>query len=220
MDRGLFDIFCLKLVRILGLMILIGVVGMSTLQAQKPQNDADSVQNADSALLLKNEPRKVGFWLAGYFEPSYAKEIPGLNFGAGASIVYMEQFYVGFYGLVFLGDYESRLIFPNRFSFNYSHAGLWAGYKTRMARNFQFTADLKAGEGKIFWERNDNHYSMFEDYALFITPSVGVDLELLQFMALHGEVGYRSVYGMDIPKFSDSDFSGINVLFMLKIGLF
>lgn len=220
MDRGLFDVFCLKLVRIVALTVLIGIAGTSNLQAQKLQSEADSLQNADSALLLMNEPRKVGFWLAGFSEPSYAKEIPGLNFGAGASVVYMERFYAGFYGVVFLGNYESRLIFPNRFSFNYSHAGLWAGYKTRMDRNFQFTADLKTGEGKIFWERNDNHYNMFEDYALFFIPSVGVDLELLKFLALHGAVGYRSVHGLDIPQFSNADFSGINVLFMIKVGLF
>ena len=220
MNRGSLHVLCFKLVRLVALMMLIGIVGTGTLQAQKLQSEADSLQNADSAVLANNEPRRVGFWLAGYFEPAYAKEIPGLNLGGGASIVYLEQFYAGFYGVVFLGDFESRLIFPNQFSLNYSHAGLWAGYKTRMDRNFQFIADLKTGEGKIFWERNDNYYNMFEDYALFIIPSLGADLELLQFMALHAEIGYRSVHGMDIPQFSDADFSGINVLFMLKIGLF
>jgi hypothetical protein len=102
----------------------------------------------------------------------------------------------------------------------YSQVGLWAGYKTNFERRVQLTADAKVGQGKVFWERQDNFYNMFEDYALFVQPAAGCDYKFFNFAILHGEVGYRLVRGLDIPEITNADLSGLTLNVMLKIGLF
>ncbi len=175
---------------------------------------------AQDSVVEENAVRKAGFWLAVYGEPAYSSAISGANMGGGAVFLYNESFFAGAYGVVFTGQYEQRLIFPNEFRLNYSHAGIWVGYRTNRAKPVAFTADLKMGEGKVFWERLDNFDNMFEDYALFINPALGVDLQFLDFFALHAGVGFRSVHGLDVPRFSNSDFGGVSFKLMLKVGIF
>jgi len=184
--------------------------------------DTTGVTNSvDSVELVENtEARNIGFWLAGYMEPAYDRNAKGSNLGWGASSVYKEQFHLGAYGVFFAGDYQRRLIFPNEFRLMYYHFGLWTGYKTRFDQPFQLTADVRIGEGKVFWERMDNFDNMFEDYALFVQPSVGVDVKVLRYTALHADIGYRRVSGLDLPEVSNDSFSGVSFNLMIKLGLF
>ena len=203
---------------ILVVVALMVVFGQAMAQQSATPGDSLSV---DSLHVEKEVlPRKYGFWLAAYLEPVYLKHADGANLALGLSFVSNEQYHIGFYGNAFRGQFSERLIFPNEFSMRYGHAGIWLGYKTDLEKPFDFTADLKVGEGKVFWERTDNFYNMFEDFALFINPTVGVDYKVLKFVALHTEIGYRAVRGLDLPEVTDADFSGLSVNFMIKVGLF
>ncbi len=191
--------------------------------AQKMEFPTDSI-SADSVKTFKKPQKegfhRYGFWLAAFAEPSSVSKASGTNLGIGLSFVFKQQYHIGAYGNVFQGEYTERLIFPNEFSMKYGHAGLWTGYKTHLKKVIDFTGDIKLGQGKVFWERTDNFYNMFEDYALFIQPSVGIDWKILSFVALHTEVGYQQVKGLSIPELSDKDFSGMTFNFMIKVGLF
>lgn len=175
---------------------------------------------ADTIEVVEHKVRAVGFWLAVYGEPAYVKAADGINTGLGAVVIWREKFYLGGYGVAFTGEYDRRLIFPNEFRMKYSHAGVWLGYKTAPERPYQLTAEMRVGEGKIFWERLDNFYNVFEDYALFVQPAVGVDVKLIKYAAVHADLGYRLVRGVDLPGMSDDGLSGLAVNLMLKVGLF
>ncbi|WP_416865972.1 MAG: hypothetical protein ACMVP2_27355 [Imperialibacter sp.] len=198
-------------------LIMLAVTGQALSQAV----DSLAVDSVKLRTKQINKPaRKYGVWVAGYVEPAYLRKANGVNLGGGLSFLFRSHYHVGAYGSVYMGDYNQRLIFPNEFSMKYSQAGLWAGYKTTLEKPFQFTFDARVGQGKVFWERRDNFYNMFEDYALFVQPSAGCDYKFLPFAILHGEVGYRLVKGLDIPEISDDDFSGLTLNVMIKIGLF
>lgn len=200
--------------------VVIMLVAIGHVAAQRPTTSSDTL-TVDS-LHIEREilPRKYGFWLAAFVEPAYPADADGANLALGISFVANEQFHVGIYGNAFRGQFNSRLIFPNDFAMRYGHAGVWLGYKTNLDKPVDFTVDLRVGEGKVFWERTDTFYNMFEDYALFVNPAVGVDFRVLKFVALHGEVGYRLVRGLDLPEMSNADFSGLSINFMVKVGLF
>jgi len=203
------------------LLIVFAVVGQALSQDITSSADSTAV---DSVRVKK--PRierpvvRNGFWLAAYLEPAYLSNAGGANLGIGASFVYKGQYHAGVYGVVFRGDYSERLIFPNQFSMKYGHLGLWMGYRSKAKSRFRFTADLRAGQGKVFWERKDNFFNLFEDYALFVQPSLGVDYKVGGFMAVHTELGYRRVYGLELPHVSNADFSGLSTNIMIKIGSF
>lgn len=200
--------------------LLIGSV--TAFARQEAVSDTSTATNTVDTLKVveDTEAKNLGFWLAGYMEPSYEQNANGGNLGWGASAVYKEQFHLGLYGVFFAGNYQKRLIFPNEFRLMYYHFGLWMGYKTRFDKPFQFTADVRIGEGKVFWERIDNFYNMFEDQALFVQPSLGVDVKVLRYAALHADLGYRKVTALDLPEVSSESFSGVSFNLMIKLGLF
>lgn len=218
-NKGILAACCLRSMKLLAVLGLVILYACPSLLGQK-LNESDSLARSQPDSLSTEPERKLGFWLAAYVEPPGNASLSGYNAGAGASFVYKRRYHVGVYGLVYMGDYQSRLIFPNRFSFHYAHFGVWTGARVPVKDFLFLTGDLKVGEGKVFWERADNFYNMFEDYVLFVNPTIGADIVLFKYLAVHAGVGYRHVEGMNVPQFGDENFSGLSVNLMIKLGWF
>ncbi len=57
------------------------------------------------------------------------------------------------------------------------------------------------------------------DRVVVAQPSIGAELNLLRWCHVNFNVGYRMVNGVNLPKYTDSDFSGFHGEAGLKIGI-
>ena len=142
----------------------------------------------------------------------------GSMVGGGGALQF-KNFFVGGYGI---GTHYPE---SGPYVVNVRHGGLWLGYTIPSHKLFHLYASLRAGSGAVRFkfDRSDNRRdAIFTDRIQALTPELGVEVNVSDFLRIAITGGYRLIGGVDrLPAgFSNEDFSGWTGGMTFRIGAF
>ena len=180
---------------------------------------SDTTQVAD-------EDEKTGFW----------HEITSLYAGAGTEAsptpdgiephvqlqlgAEYKKFHLGLTYLDYIGEYRQLLIFPNEFSMLYRHGGFYVGRDLFSTGFIHVNAILQWSHGDVVWQRAATSEDIFRDKLTVWQPSLQLELNAGFPLSGYVNVGYRQVSGLELPRITSEDLSGLVVQFGVRVGLF
>ena len=157
----------------------------------------------------------LGFGLEGAPTPDGTE--PSIQFQIGAEY---KKFQFGLTYLDYQGEYQQKLIFPNDFSMLYRHAGVYVGRNLWQTNLIKISAQVQWSHGDVVWKRTGNAEDVFRDKMTIWQPALQVEVDPAPLVSVYANVGYRQVNGLDLPKISSPDFSGLAFQFGIRVGLF
>ncbi|MDW3193234.1 MAG: hypothetical protein R8G66_12750 [Cytophagales bacterium] len=131
-----------------------------------------------------------------------------------------KKFHVGFTMLDYVGEYQQRLIFPNQFDMLYRHGGVYIGRDIWRTNLIHINALLQWSHGDVVWQRNSTGEDVFRDKMTIWQPTLQLELNPELLIAGYVNVGYRQVNGLELPRITSDDFSGLVIQFGVRLGLF
>jgi len=167
---------------------------------------------------------KKEFPLKGYVFPNYEFSQNPNGLGGSAVIalvlIYKNKYRIGGFASAYIDDHTERLIFPNAFDLIYGHSGFSVGYQLYDKDQLSAYFDLKTSFGQAIWEDAETSFNFSNDKFTFINPTVGIEYQILKFLAMSVELGFRKINGLELRGLEASDFDGITLNGGIKIGLF
>lgn len=142
---------------------------------------------------------------------------PSIQFQLGAEY---KKLHLGFTFLDYAGEYQQRLIFPNEFSMLYRHGGVYIGRDIWRTNLIHINGLIQWTHGDVVWERNSTGEDVFRDKMTIWQPTLQVEVNPEFLIGGYVNVGYRQVNGLELPRITSEDFSGLVVQFGVRIGLF
>lgn len=139
---------------------------------------------------------------------------PSVAVGGGGAAVINQKFFIGGYGQGITTIHERKNIAINEEEIDeamlqFGHGGLWLGYIIQPARVLHMNVNAKIGGGELSLNESLDEYDMFDSYhrdAVFVmSPSVGVDVNILPWFRIAANAGYRVVSGVSGKTYDDSD---------------
>lgn len=127
----------------------------------------------------------------------------GIDVGGGGALV-LNNFFIGGYGLG--TDYPRVTLDQEDYRLRFKHGGFWLGYTsdTRRLLHFYSSARLGWGQAQI---RGDGP-AAGTDRVFVVTPEVGFEVNVTNFMRVAFTGGYRAVTGVtNLDTFENGDFS-------------
>lgn len=117
-------------------------------------------------------------------------------------------------------DYREIIIFPNEFEMNYLYGGYFLSYRFIQNRWFQSNLTAAYGRGDVLWERSTTFENYYRD--AFSMYHLMLDLEAtpIRFIRPIAQLGYRKMSPISMPLISASDFSGLSIIFGVRIGFY
>ncbi len=131
-----------------------------------------------------------------------------------------KKIHFGFTALDYVGEYQQRLIFPNQFSMLYRHGGAYVGYDIFRTNFVHVNGLLQFTHGDVVWQRVSTGEDVFRDKMTIWQPTLQLELNPGFLLSGYVNVGYRQVNGLELPRISSEDFSGLVVQFGIRLGLF
>lgn len=131
----------------------------------------------------------------------------GADVGGGAALV-MSPLFIGWYGMgtkypthtIEEGDYAGD------YNIKFKHHGLWLGFVPRSDKLIHFYGSAKIGWGKTHLRQDRD--KILTDRTFVMTPELGFELNLTQYVKMTFTGGYRWVNGISqLPGLTNDDFS-------------
>jgi len=140
-------------------------------------------------------------------ETGQINEEIGADVGGGGALV-MSPLFVGWYGMgtkypihtikegYYAGDYD----------IHFKHHGLWLGYVPKSDKLIHFYGSAKVGWGKTRLRQDKE--TILTDRNFVLTPELGFEVNLTQYLKMSFTGGYRWVNGItQLPELTNDDFS-------------
>ncbi|MFT4736694.1 MAG: hypothetical protein ACI8QD_002026 [Cyclobacteriaceae bacterium] len=207
----------MKQQRRIGLMLLL--VGCSFLGHAQEENelpqDTISSEIKTTTSILTNVG--VGFQWLTQLTPTPGGRQSGTNLSA---FLYFDRWIAGAYVAIYNDEYTRTLIFPNDFSMNYLHGGIYIGYTFIQQKHISLSGTASYGAGDIIWERSSTFEDIFRDD--FRMGQVALELEVtsLRFIRPMVQIGYRTMNTINLPELDENDFGGFTFSAGVKIGFY
>ncbi len=131
-----------------------------------------------------------------------------------------KKFHFGLTMIDYVGEYEQRLIFPNQFSMRYRHGGVYLGRDIWRSNLIHINGLIQLSHGDVVWQRSGTGEDVFRDKMTVWQPTLQVEINPEYIVAGYVNIGYRQVNGLELPRITSEDFSGLVVQFGLRLGLF
>lgn len=140
-------------------------------------------------------------------ETGQINEEIGADVGGGAALV-MSPLFIGWYGLgtkypthtIEEGDYAGD------YDIHFRHRGLWLGYVPKSEKLIHFYGSAKIGWGKTRLRQDKK--AILTDRNFVLTPEIGFEVNLTQYLKMSFTGGYRWVNGItQLPELTNEDFS-------------
>lgn len=140
--------------------------------------------------------------------------------GLGGGILLNDRISVGGFFNRFIDDYQFMIIFPNVHRLNMVHGGMQVGYSWPVHQRIALIMQHKLGFGEILATGRSATDVFSGNNFVINQPSIGLDIAVLRFAKLHGNVGYRKIDQVKIQRLAPIDFEGFTFQVALKIGMF
>ncbi len=119
------------------------------------------------------------------------------------------------------GDFSEKLIFPNTFTIEYEHAGLFLGYKLIQKSTYQLYGKLSFSKGFVQWTPSTGHpETFFRDDLSFTQPELQFEATALRFLRLMASLGYKISGPFSLPQLNPGDLEGFYISGGFKFGWF
>ena len=140
----------------------------------------------------------------------------GSDLGGGGALV-IGGFFLGGYGLG--TSYPEATINGTRYDIRLKHGGLWMGYAPGHYSLIHPYSSLRLGWGKSQLLRGGE--ADFSERNFVLTPELGFEVNVFQFLKIAFSGGYRWVNGVDdLPGLDSNDFSSAMGTITFRIGGF
>jgi hypothetical protein len=127
----------------------------------------------------------------------------GADVGGGGALV-INNFFIGGYGLG--TDYPQITIDNEDYNIRFKHGGFWLGYTSDAQKLLHFYSSARLGWGKT--QIRGDGPAVASDRVFVLTPEVGFEVNLTNFMRVAFTGGYRVVTGVSkLGDFANDDFS-------------
>lgn len=149
------------------------------------------------------------------------------NGGGGGAIV-NGKFFIGGYGMGLTTNHNinpSRLSNANAeniYEVDFGHGGLWLGYNFKPSKMFHFSFSSTIGGGNYSIETYNDDGLLAEylsENALVLTPTAGVEVNVIPWMRIAATAGYQYVAGSSGNAWP-TDFSSPVMQLQFKFGYF
>lgn len=184
----------------------------------------DSSHHERSQFLLQTPVKFSGF-MSPMHEYSVVQGDFSIASGGGMALLINQQFFLGIYGLS-SNHHDRQVIFEgqlDRVQTNFSHGGLWIGYIHQSQRLVHYGVSTKVAGGTIRLEDTrglDHHRQLTHDGVFVFTPQMEIELNVLKWLKLNASLGYRTVSGVELFSFSNTEFSSLQGTFTMMFGWF
>ncbi|MBR9922695.1 MAG: hypothetical protein GYB31_17835 [Bacteroidetes bacterium] len=121
----------------------------------------------------------------------------GVSIGGGGALV-LNTFFIGGYGIG--GQFADVLIEEDRRFIDFGHGGFWLGYTYKPHKLIHLYSDVKLGWGKARikeFRDDDDEFSIYSDPFFAVTPQIGLELNITDWLKVGFTGGYRFVSGID-----------------------
>lgn len=136
--------------------------------------------------------------------------------GGGGALV-IRGFFIGGYGIG--TSFADTEINGARYDIKLKHGGLWFGYAPVQYKVIHPYSSLRIGWGKSQLLRGDD--ADFSERNFVLTPELGLELNVFDFLKIAFTGGYRWVSGVDnLPGLNNEDFSNFMGGITFRIGGF
>jgi hypothetical protein len=144
----------------------------------------------------------------------------GADVGGGGALV-MSPLFIGGYGMG--TSYPVHTVTtgekPGDYDIKFGHGGLWLGVAPNSHKLIHFYGSTKIGWGKARLRQDKE--SVFTDRVFVLTPELGVEINLTEWLKMGLTGGYRWVNGVThLPELANEDFSSPIGILTFRIGGF
>lgn len=177
------------------------------------QKDANSEESENGMkYLLEGDFRISGFGGV-TVDFSTIEGEPAVLVGGGGAALINQKFFIGGYGQGIATKHERADITINSEYIDdailqFGHGGIWLGYIIHPAKVLHMNINTKIGAGSLSLNESLDEYEMMdsyhEDMVIVLTPSVGVNLNLLKWFRISANAGYRYVGGVGDKTYDNS----------------
>lgn len=139
--------------------------------------------------------------------------------GGGGAILFNDNLYFGGYGSGMTNRIEiDSAVYSGNF-IGFANGGLWAGYVFNGNKVIHPSFSLMLGWGSVTIA-NEFGYIKELDPVYVITPGLGFEINVSDFLRIDAGINYRYVTGINELSFEDEEFSDFGAHITLKIGWF
>ena len=209
-------------------LILTLIFGFSlTTNAQEKEND-------EMQYLFQNGVQVSGFGGATVSFGQVENEFATFTGGGGAALI-NQKFFIGGFGEGLATQHKRDEIRIEGIDYNdvytsFGYGGLWIGYIHEPNKMIHLKASLKLAGGalSITDSFEDLYDELYDDVVFVAIPEVGVQVNVLPWMRVGLDAGFRHVGSVDNTRnqidqsyvFSASDFSGLHTTLSFMFGGF
>jgi hypothetical protein len=179
----------------------------------------DSSTNVnEKKLMLFLKDKEVGAYA--FVGTEYAPGLAhwGLHGNLAFGITY-GGYLVGFSYQELLYSPTDLLIFPNTFSLKMKSAGVQIGFRLHDSNWVNAILNSNYRWGEIIWQKPPSDGDQFSSHVQVLEPEIAINIGPLKWIKLTGKIGYRTVFGLNLPKVQPNDFSGLSSTLGLRICL-
>lgn len=136
-----------------------------------------------------------------------------VSVGGGGAALINQKFFIGGYGQGIATKHERADITINNEHIDdavlqFGHGGIWLGYIIHPAKVLHMNINTKIGAGSLSLTESLDEYEMMESYhedmVIVLTPSVGINLNVLEWFRISANAGYRYVGGVGDKTYDNS----------------
>jgi len=137
-----------------------------------------------------------------------------LGWGGAFSV---NNFFLGGYKLG--NDGAQTMIADERYDIHFGHGGFWMGYAFSESKLIHVYSSLRVGWGDAELKQNDDKF--FDDNLLALSPELGLELNVTNWLRVGFTAGYRAVSGIDdLPNLSNDNFTSMYGALTFRFGGF
>lgn len=140
--------------------------------------------------------------------------------GGGGALL-LNDFWIGGYGLGLTNSIRvDDVIYPDDAYFTASHGGFWLGYSLFGDRAIHISVSTLLGWGELGTSRHGDNYSENNDGIFVIVPTLEVEVNLTRYFRLSAGGTYNIYTFVNLPGYTNSDFSAPGGFLAFKFGWF
>lgn len=188
---------------------LVSIIFLLTAQAQNSQTlfnklgsslegtmtEFDNLSESRAVLASNNETWASPRFGGPYLTVSSLDNNAAVMLG-GVTGVRLKNWSLGVYGQWMVSGIRRNVEGKENLKLNFGHGGLWVGYDHQPDKHIHFVSNLQIGWGRARFRDTQAKEIAFQDQNLLVlTPEIGVEINVIDFMSLRISGGYRWVGG-------------------------
>ncbi|MCF8231119.1 MAG: hypothetical protein K9J27_02940 [Bacteroidales bacterium] len=139
---------------------------------------------------------------------------PAVFVGGGGALLINQSVFLGGYGQGLATQHKRHDVSIDEAEnidpvLQFGHGGVWLGYILQPSSVIHLNINTKFGAGELALTESLDEYDMFDSYhkdqVLVLTPSVGINVNILPWFRIAANAGYRLTSGVGDKTYNNSE---------------